>query len=198
MDGLGGRPGGARGARRLWRGRRATDADRAVPHRHARAVADAARDGDAAPARRAGADGDRRDGDLADASRARATTTLAKAGAAATPGATATANQPPRPLTFSGENAYRHVEELSIGIGVRAAGAEGEAKAADFIADQFAALGYAVTRQPFSITTFLDNGSTLTLMSSRARSSRWRCTTRAPGRSTARWRSAAWARRPTS
>jgi aminopeptidase YwaD len=91
------------------------------------------------------------------------TNTPAGAGAAPTPGATATANQPPRPLTFSGENAYRHVEELSIGIGVRAAGAEGEARAADFIADQFAALGYAVTRQPFSITTFLDNGSTLTI-----------------------------------
>lgn len=81
----------------------------------------------------------------------------------ATPGATATASAPPRPVVFSGEGAYRHVEELSIGIGVRVAGTEGEVKAADYIADQFAVLGYTVTRQMFSITTFQDNGSSLTV-----------------------------------
>jgi aminopeptidase YwaD len=46
---------------------------------------------------------------------------------------------------------------------VRAAGTEGEMKAADYIADQFAVLGYTVTRQPFNITTFQDNGSSLTV-----------------------------------
>jgi aminopeptidase YwaD len=80
-----------------------------------------------------------------------------------TPGATATTGQRPARLTFSSENAYRHVEELSISIGIRAAGTDGEVKAADYLHEQFAALGYTVSRQKFNITTFQDNGSTLTL-----------------------------------
>jgi aminopeptidase YwaD len=94
----------------------------------------------------------------------RAATTPTSAPAGMTPGATATIGQPAAPATFAGESAYRHVEELSISIGTRAAGSEGEAIAADYISDQLASLGYDVERQRFNITIFQDNGSSLTLL----------------------------------
>lgn len=89
-----------------------------------------------------------------------ATATLPVPVATATlPGSTRPAARP----TFDASVAYRHVEALAVTIGVRAAGTEGEARAAAYIDQQFAALGYRVTRQPFPITNFRDNGATLTL-----------------------------------
>ncbi|MCC6628467.1 MAG: M28 family peptidase [Chloroflexi bacterium] len=87
------------------------------------------------------------------------TTTAGAAAATATPAETRVV----QPANFEADNAYRHVEELSIGLGPRAAGTEAEGRGADYVADQLTAYGYTVTRQPFSITTFQDNGSTLTL-----------------------------------
>jgi aminopeptidase YwaD len=81
----------------------------------------------------------------------------------AAPTATLVAERPLQPATFEADNAYRHVEELSISLGPRAAGTDGEARGADYVADQLAAFGYSVSRQSFNITTFQDNGSTLTL-----------------------------------
>lgn len=88
---------------------------------------------------------------------------------APTPTALGTAGPRSARAAFSAENAYRHVEELSIGIGARAAGTEGEQKGATYVADQLTAMGYTVTRQPFKITTFQDNGSTLTLLDAEPR-----------------------------
>jgi aminopeptidase YwaD len=64
---------------------------------------------------------------------------------------------------FDAHAAFRHVEALATTIGVRAAGTEGEARAADYIDRQLAGLGYRVTRQSFPITSFRDNGATLAL-----------------------------------
>jgi aminopeptidase YwaD len=64
---------------------------------------------------------------------------------------------------FDAHAAYRHVEALATTIGVRAAGTEGEARAADYIDQQLAGLGYRVTRQPFPIISFRDKGAALAL-----------------------------------
>lgn len=84
--------------------------------------------------------------------------TRVPSGGTATAGAT-TAVRP----AFSGENALRHVEELSISVGPRPVGTEGESKAADYIADQLAAIGYTVSRQPFSVQVVQDLGSRLAI-----------------------------------
>ena len=77
----------------------------------------------------------------------------------AAPSATAVAVQP---ATFSAEAAYRHVEALAVEIGVRAAGTEGERRAAVYIDEQLASSATASRSQPFPITSFRDGGSTLT------------------------------------
>lgn len=69
----------------------------------------------------------------------------------------------PETATFSPTEAYRHVVALATTIGIRAAGTEGEAKGADYIANQLASYGYSVTRHRFPISRFRDNGTTLTL-----------------------------------
>lgn len=83
--------------------------------------------------------------------------------AVALPSATVVAPSRPRAATFSAENAYRHVEELSISVGIRAAGSEAEVKAADYIAEQLGAMGYQISRQRFTISTFQDKGSRLNI-----------------------------------
>ena len=56
------------------------------------------------------------------------------------------------PPSHEGDRAYAHVQKLATEIGPRVAGSEGERKAADYIASQFASSGYSVEKQPFSYT----------------------------------------------
>jgi len=64
---------------------------------------------------------------------------------------------------LSGDEARRHVTALSDTIGSRVAGTDNQRRAADYLAEQFRALGYATTLQPFTITSYDDRGSMLEL-----------------------------------
>ena len=59
---------------------------------------------------------------------------------------------------------------LSIDIGVRAAGTEGETRAANYIRDQLAKYGYAASLQPFPIQTFTDVSTSLESLAPEQRS----------------------------
>ena len=56
------------------------------------------------------------------------------------------------PPTHEGDRAYAHIQKLATEIGPRVAGTEGERKAADYIAAQFASSGYSVEKPEFSYT----------------------------------------------
>ena len=78
----------------------------------------------------------------------------AETGAAASPAA-GTASSTPAPVgigpaNHEGARAFAHVQQLATGIGPRVAGTEGERKAVDYIAAQFASYGYAVEKPEFS------------------------------------------------
>lgn len=74
-----------------------------------------------------------------------ATTTVTAGGAAGTPVAGRIGSP-----SHEGDRAYAHIVELATTIGPRVAGTDGEGKAADYIASQFAASGYAVEKPEFS------------------------------------------------
>lgn len=67
--------------------------------------------------------------------------------------ATASPAQPVLPLA-SGAAAFQHVLALSQQIGPRVTGSPADAKAADYIAEQFRRFGYTVERQTFPILFF--------------------------------------------
>jgi aminopeptidase YwaD len=80
----------------------------------------------------------------------------------ASPEASATAAASPTPdplldLEASGERALEHVRVLSVEIGPRVAGTEGELRAVDYIHDQLERYGYEVTVEDFAFdaSTFL-------------------------------------------
>lgn len=80
------------------------------------------------------------------------------------PGNTAAAAPPTGaigPPTHEGDRAYAHIQKLATEIGPRVAGSEGERKAADYIASQFASSGYTVEKQPFSYTGDLFRAATV-------------------------------------
>lgn len=58
------------------------------------------------------------------------------------------------PSTFSGKEAYKHVQQLASTIGARAAGTAEERAAADYIASYFSKLGYNVQQQPFEFDDY--------------------------------------------
>jgi len=55
---------------------------------------------------------------------------------------------------FSGRNAYRHLEELSVRIGPRLTGSRGEHAAADYVERHFKSLRLAPRRQKYPCITF--------------------------------------------
>lgn len=65
-------------------------------------------------------------------------------------------------IEFSGEKALAHARELVVTVGVRAAGTDGERKAADYIQNYFQSLGLVTTRPIFDFTSYDDRGSNLT------------------------------------
>ena len=65
---------------------------------------------------------------------------------------------------FSTTEAMAHLHHLSVTIGSRPAGMEGELRALDYIAEQFVALGYGVERQNFEFPFFEDRGTTLMVL----------------------------------
>lgn len=52
------------------------------------------------------------------------------------------------------ERIYQHVYDLSVGIGIRVAGTEGELKAVNYIANQYRSMGLDVEIQPFELKTY--------------------------------------------
>ena len=58
------------------------------------------------------------------------------------------------PAAFSGEEAFRHVEQLAGVIGSRPAGSDKEKQAADYIEAQFDLQAYRVSQQPFEFEAY--------------------------------------------
>src|SRR2546427_90728 len=101
----------------------------------------------------------------------------------ATPAPTATqfpATSTPAPSTvtptpglgspqFESARALQHDHALSVDIGIRAAGTDGEKRAANYIRDELAKYGYDASLQPFPIQTFVDVKTALDLLSPQQR-----------------------------
>jgi aminopeptidase YwaD len=62
---------------------------------------------------------------------------------------------------FDSARALALVRALSVDIGSRAAGTDGERRAANLIRDELARYGYQASLQPFPIETFVDTGTSL-------------------------------------
>lgn len=62
---------------------------------------------------------------------------------------------------FDAALALDDIRALSVDIGIRAAGTDGEKRAANYIRDQLASYGYAVSLQPFPVQSVIDIGTTL-------------------------------------
>jgi aminopeptidase YwaD len=71
---------------------------------------------------------------------------------------------------FESARALALVHTLSVDIGVRAAGTDGERRAANFIRDELAKYGYQTSLQPFPIEKTVDTGTTLDMLSPEQRS----------------------------
>jgi hypothetical protein len=56
-------------------------------------------------------------------------------------------------LLFDGENAFKHLESLAVGLGSRPSGSEAEKRAAEQIAEEFRALGLETAVEGFEATT---------------------------------------------
>ncbi|MFN8508281.1 MAG: M28 family metallopeptidase [Dehalococcoidia bacterium] len=85
--------------------------------------------------------------------------------AAANP--TLTTAQSPGRSEFEGARAYEHIRALTVGIGPRVAGTEGERKGAEYVANAFRASGYSVEVTEFGFsheltTASIDLGGTRT------------------------------------
>jgi len=101
----------------------------------------------------------------------------------ATPAPTATqspATSTPAPSTvtptpglgspqFESARALQHVHALSVDIGIRAAGTDGEKRAANYIRDELAKYGYDAALQQFPIQVFVDVKTSLDLLSPQQR-----------------------------
>ncbi len=70
---------------------------------------------------------------------------------------------------FESSRALELVRALSVDIGIRAAGTEGERRAANYIRDELAKYGYEASLQPFPIETFVDVNTSLALLSPQQR-----------------------------
>ena len=70
---------------------------------------------------------------------------------------------------FDSAHALELVRALSVDIGSRAAGTDGERRAATYIRDELAKYGYQATLQPFPIQSFLDVSTSLELLSPQQR-----------------------------
>jgi len=90
-----------------------------------------------------------------------ATSTPAPSTATATPGL----GSP----QFESARALQHDHALSVDIGIRAAGTDGEKRAANYIRDELAKYGYDASLQPFPIQTFVDVKTALDLLSPQQR-----------------------------
>ncbi|MSQ24044.1 MAG: Zn-dependent exopeptidase M28 [Chloroflexi bacterium] len=66
----------------------------------------------------------------------------------------------PTAATSFGERALETVRVLSEDIGIRPAGTDADTRAAEYLADQFSAMGYDVTFDPFSFRTARGAGTT--------------------------------------
>src|SRR5688572_27612363 len=66
---------------------------------------------------------------------------------------------------FSGPSASQHVDALSTGIGSRVAGSPAQAQTHQYLMARFQEMGYQVELQPFPITAYRDQGSTVALTS---------------------------------
>ena len=71
---------------------------------------------------------------------------------------------------FESARALQHVHALSVDIGIRAAGTDGEQRAANYIRDELAKYGYDTSLQPFPIQSFVDVNTSLELLSPQQRS----------------------------
>lgn len=84
------------------------------------------------------------------------------------PSSTRTETAAPTPTIgeaeFDSSRALELVRALSVDIGIRAAGTEGETRAANFIRDELAKYGYDTKLQPFPIETFVDVNTSLELL----------------------------------
>lgn len=89
--------------------------------------------------------------------------------AAASGTATATAARQPTPSptiavpNFSGGNALRYVQGLAVDIGSRPSNSPASERAAQYILDQFSALGYPARLQPYGFSHFQERSSELLL-----------------------------------
>ena len=90
------------------------------------------------------------------------TTTSATAQATATPPALAQGQALPQ--SFSGQEAYRHIQYLAETIGSRPTGTSQEQAAADYIAGQLRGYGYRVEQQRFEFEHYDDRGGSLALL----------------------------------
>jgi len=104
-------------------------------------------------------------------------------GDTATPGPTTTqssATTKPAPSTptptpglgspqFESTRALQHVHALSVDIGIRAAGTDGEKRAANYIRDELAKYGYDTALQPFPIQVFVNVKTSLELLAPQQR-----------------------------
>lgn len=70
---------------------------------------------------------------------------------------------------FDSARALELVRALSVDIGIRAAGTEGERRAATYIRDELAKYGYEASLQPFPIQSFRDVSTSLELLSPQRR-----------------------------
>ncbi|TMB67650.1 MAG: M20/M25/M40 family metallo-hydrolase [Chloroflexi bacterium] len=71
---------------------------------------------------------------------------------------------------FEAARALQHVHALAVDIGIRAAGTDGEKRAADYIRAELAKDGYDTSLQPFPIQSFVDVKTSLDLLSPQQRS----------------------------
>lgn len=69
----------------------------------------------------------------------------------------------PAELERSGDLALEHLRVLTVDIGVRLSGTDGERRAAEYLAAQFRSYGYQVELQPFPVTIFEARRTELTL-----------------------------------
>ena len=70
---------------------------------------------------------------------------------------------------FEPARAMELVQALSVDIGVRAAGTDGEKRAANYIRDELTGYGYQASLQPFPIETFVDVSTSLEVLSPQQR-----------------------------
>jgi Zn-dependent M28 family amino/carboxypeptidase len=89
----------------------------------------------------------------------------ALAAPAALPAGPATAPEPRADAApaFNGPSARSYVDGLAVNIGSRPVGSENNQRAQQYLLDQYRQLGYQADLQPFTVTSYDDRGSTLTL-----------------------------------